>query len=161
MAQNIKWIYELENKPVFAWAHNGHISKAPSFDKHAACMGMFLDTLFGTGYYNIGFVFNQGSFQAFGKEAEKVQEFSVPECKKNTLTNALALTGLDAFFIDLTITRNKLFRTSGRAFYIGGGFIQEYWARYSHSMNAKKQFDGLIFINTTSCAVPINRKLAN
>ena len=123
-------------------------------------MGMFLDTLFGTGYYNIGFVFNKGSFQAFGKEAEKLQKFSLPEYKKNTLTNVLSLAGPEAFFIDLTTTNNKLFTTSGHAYYVGGGFAQEYWETCSRPLIAKKQFDGLIFINTTTSAIPINRKSA-
>ena len=161
MAQNIRWIYELEQAKVFAWAHNGHISKAPNlFEKHEVCMGMFLDTLFGNGYYNIGFVFNKGSFQALSKVAGKLQEFSLPEYKKNTFANELSLAGINTFFIDLTTINNKLFRTSGRAFYIGGVFIQEYWEKYSKPMIAKKQFDGLIFINTTTCAIPINRKSA-
>ena len=161
MAQNIRWIYELEQAKVFAWAHNGHISKAPNlFEKHEVCMGMFLDTLFGNGYYNIGFVFNKGSFQALSKVAGKLQEFPLPEYKKNTFANELSLAGINTFFIDLTTINNKLFRTSGRAFYIGGVFIQEYWEKYSKPMIAKKQFDGLIFINTTTCAIPINRKSA-
>ena len=161
MAQNIKWIFELENKPVFAWAHNAHISKVPAFLHVSGCMGMFLNTLFGTAYYNIGFVFSQGSFQAYCKETEKVQECSLPKFGKNTLTNELSHAGIDAFFIDLTTTDNKLFRKSKRAYSIGGGFAQEYWNLCSPAMVAKKQFDGLIFINATTCAVPINRKSAN
>ena len=76
----------------------------------------------------------------------------------NTLSNALALAGPDAFFIDLTTTNNKLFCAEGKSYYIGGGFMQEYWERYSKPMIAKKQFNGLIFVNTTTSAVPINRK---
>ncbi|MDP1624022.1 MAG: erythromycin esterase family protein [Bacteroidales bacterium] len=162
MSQNLQWIYKLEQNKIFAWAHNGHICKAPNlFEKHEVCMGMYLDKIFGSDYYNIGFVFNQGSFQALTKVAGKLQEFSVPVYKKNTLTNELALSGLDAFFIDMTITDNKLFRTSGRTYYIGALFMPEYWNRYSKRMIAKNQFDGLIFINKTNCAIPISRKLKN
>jgi len=161
MAQNIKWIYEQEQAKVFVWAHNGHISKIPSFGKHDDCMGKFLNTLFGTAYYNIGFVFNQGNFQAISTDSKKLKEFSVPVYKKNTLTNELSLAGINAFFIDMTATNNKLFRKSGRAYWIGAGFAQDYWTRCSPSMILKKQFDGLIFVNSTSRAVPINRKLTN
>ena len=161
MAQNIKWIYELEKTPVFAWAHNGHISKVPSFLKISECMGGWLNSIFGTDYYNIGFVFSQGSFQAFYKETKKVQECSVPKFEKNTLTNELSLAGIDAFFIDMVTSNNKLFRKSRKAYWIGAGFAQEYWNRCSPSLIMKKQFDGLIFINTTTCAIPINRKLMN
>ena len=156
MAQNIKWIYELEKTPVFAWAHNGHIGKTPSYHKQGHCMGMFLNTIFGAGYYNIGFVFSHGNFQAFYKETGKVQECSVPKCEKNTLTDELSNTGIDSFFIDLTTTNNRLFRKSAKAYWIGAGFAQEYCSRYSLPTIAKKQFDALIFINTTTCVVPIN-----
>jgi len=161
MAHNIKWILEQEQEKVFVWAHNGHIGKTLSFDKQGACMGMYLDRWFGHGYYNIGFVFNEGSFQAITKTTGKPAEFTVPEYNKNTLTNALVNSCPDAFFIDLTNSNNKLFRSSRRTYYIGAAFIQEYWSRYSKSITAKNQFNGLIFIHTTSRAVPINRKKTN
>jgi len=159
MAQNLRWIYELEQSKMFAWAHNGHICKSLNlFETERVCMGMFLDTIFGSAYYTIGFVFNKGSFQAFDKETRKMQVFTLPEYKKNTLACALALAGPDDFFIDLSGTNNKLFTTKGNVYYIGGGFIEELWERYSKPIIAKKQFDGLIFINTATSAVPINRK---
>ncbi len=160
MAQNLRWIYELEHSKIFVWAHNGHICKSlNSFEKDRVCMGIFLDSIFGSSYYTIGFVFNKGSFQAFSWETRKMQVFTLPEYRKNTLSNALALAGPDAFFIDLTTTNNKLFSTKGNVYYIGGGFIQTLWERYSKPVIAKKQFDGLIFINTTTSALPINRKV--
>ena len=161
MAQNLRWIYELEKKKVFAWAHNGHIARTPNlFETDRTCMGWYLNELFGLDYYNIGFVFNEGSFRAYSEETRTMQVFTLPAYKKNTLANALALAGPDAFFIDLTTTNNKLFRISGKIYFIGGGFVQEYWYRYSKPMIAKKQFDGLIFIKTTTSAVPIIRKPA-
>jgi erythromycin esterase-like protein len=87
-----------------------------------------------------------------------MQVFTLPEYRKNTLSNALALAGPEAFFIDLTTTNNKLFSTKGNVYYIGGGFRPAIWERYSKPIIAKKQFDGLIFINTTTSAVPIDRK---
>jgi len=159
MAQNLRWIYELEQAKMFAWAHNGHICKSlNSFEKDRVCMGIFLDSIFGSAYYTIGFVFNKGNFQAFSWETKKMQVFTLPEYRKNTLSNALALAGPEAFFIDLTTTNNKLFSTKGNVYYIGGGFRPAIWERYSKPIIAKKQFDGLIFINTTTSAVPIDRK---
>ena len=159
MAENLRWIYELEQAKMFAWAHNGHICKSLNlFETERVCMGMFLDTIFGSAYYTIGFVFNKGSFQAFSSETRKMQVFTLPENRKNTLSSALALAGPDAFFIDLTATINKLFSTKGNVYYIGGGFIQALWERYSKPIIAKKQFDGLVFVNTTTSAIPIKRK---
>ncbi|MEI7661330.1 MAG: erythromycin esterase family protein [Bacteroidota bacterium] len=158
MAQNIKWICRQEKLKVFVWAHNGHVSKAPSFDRHAACMGMFLDTIFGPGYYNIGFVFNKGGFQAISYPGKKLEEFTIPRCPRNSLTNGLVSSGHNAFFIDMTASANKLFRTPERTYYIGAVFMQKYWNKYSKAIVAKKQFDGLIFINSVSRAVPLSRK---
>lgn len=158
MAQNLLWIYELEQKKVFAWAHNGHIARTPNlFETDRTCMGRYLNEMFGSDYYNIGFVFKEGSFRAYSEETRTMQVFTLPAYKKNTLANALSLAGPGTFFIDLATTNNKLFRTSGRIYFIGGGFSQEYWYRYSKPMIAKKQFDGLIFINSATSAVPINR----
>jgi len=159
MAQNIKWIYDLEHEKVFAWAHNGHIGKAGQyyFNKDKI-MGAYLNDIFGKAYFNIGFVFNKGSFQALNKVGGRLQEFTVPVNKKNTLTNELSLAGNDAFFIDLTSSNNKLFEKSKETYNIGAVFDpKQPWYIFSQAIIAKQQFDGLIFINTTTCAVPIKR----
>jgi erythromycin esterase len=162
MAQNVWWISGFEKEKIFVWAHNGHVCKSPNlFEKHDLTLGMYLDTMFRSDYYTIGFAFKQGNFQALNVETQKPEEYSVPECYKNTLTNALSLAGKEAFFIDLTASNNKLFTTSQGAYFIGGVFKPELWERYSKQLIVKKQFDGLIFINKTSCVVPINRILTN
>ena len=159
MAQNIKWISELEQAKVFAWAHNSHISKNPKyyFNKYKT-MGYYLDEIFGDAYYNAGFVFNQGSFQAIPKAAGKLQEFTVPVNRKNTLTNELALTGVDAFFIDLDSSENALFKVSNQTYNIGALYNPEHAYAFTEAIIAKKQFDGLVFVNTTTSAIPIKRK---
>ena len=162
MAQNIHWIYDLENSDVFVWAHNDHISKNEKyyFNKDKT-MGAYLKNIFGDAYYNICFVFNEGSFQAIPKAASKLQEFTVPESKKNTLTKGLSLAGINNFFIDLTTTNNKLFQNYKWTYDIGAIFNPEQLYLYSQAIKAKQQFNGLIFIKTTTRAVPINRKLSN
>ena len=159
MAENIKWIYGLEHAKIFSWAHNGHVCKGPNlYQKHVVKMGMYLDKMFSGEYYTIGFVFKQGSFQCFDGASRKMQKFTLPDYKKNKLAGALSLAGPSDFFIDLTGSDNKLFRTKGYAYFIGGGFMQQFWERYSKPLIVKNQFDGLIFINTTTSAVAINRK---
>ncbi|MCK9424070.1 MAG: erythromycin esterase family protein [Bacteroidales bacterium] len=162
MAQNVRWIYELEHQEVFAWAHNAHISNnAKYYFNKDKTMGAYLNDIFGETYFNIGFVFNQGSFQAYNKVGGKLQEFIVPENKKNTLAIGLSHTGIDAFFIDLTSTNNKMFQNSKQAYSIGAVFIPEHWYMFAQVITAKQQFDGLIFINKTTCAIPIIRKSTN
>lgn len=161
MARNIKWIYEFENSKVFAWAHNAHIYYGSTHffgkDKN---MGANLNELFGKAYYKIGFVFNEGSFQAYkGPKAlykNGLKEFSVPAYKKNTLTTALSIPGIDAFFIDLNSSNNPLFLSNQRCYEIGALF--DNYKISSVPISAKKEFDGLIFIGKTTRAIPINRK---
>jgi erythromycin esterase len=162
MAQNIRWIYELEHSAVFLWAHNDHISKNEKyyFNKDKT-MGAYLNDIFGEAYYNICFVFNQGGFLALPKVAGKLQEFSVPESKINTLTNGLSLAGINNFYIDLTLTNNKLFQDSNLAYDIGAIFNPKNLYLFSKVIRAKQQFNGLIFIHTTTSVVPIIRKLSN
>jgi len=118
------------------------------FEKHEVCMGCSWIHCLGNGYYNIGFVFNKGSFQALSKVAGKIAGIlSSWIQEEHLLQNELSLPGSIPFFIDLTTINNKLFRDfRAPPFYIGGVFlIQEYWEKYSKSqMIAKKQFDGLI-----------------
>ena len=124
-------------------------------------MGMYLDTMFCSNYYAIGFAFKQGGFQALNVDTKKLEKFYITDCKKNTLTKALSLSDTDAFFIDLTVSNNKSLRTLQGAYFIGSTFKPEYWGRYSKKLNVKEQFDGLIFINTTSCVTPIIRQKIN
>lgn len=162
MAQNILWLSGTGKEKMFVWAHNGHICKSPNpFEMRDQPMGMYLDSMFGTGYYAIGFEFNKGSFRALNPKTQVTEEYSVPEYKKNNLTNILAKTGEDAFFIDLKGSCNKLFTTHQSGYYIGAVFIPALWERYSKKLILKKQFDGLIFVNSTSSAVAINRDLTN
>ena len=161
MAQNIKWIYEFENSKVFVWAHNAHIYYGPTHffgkDKN---MGANLNELFGRTYYKIGFVFNEGNFQAYKgpKALDKngLQEFSVPVYKKNTLTTALSILGIDTFFIDLNSSNNPLFLSNQRCYEIGPLFDD--YKSSSVPISAKKEFDGLIFVGKTTRAIPIKRK---
>ncbi|MCX6281157.1 MAG: erythromycin esterase family protein [Bacteroidetes bacterium] len=158
MAQNIKWISELEQAKVFAWAHNSHICKnAKYYFNRYKTMGCYLNEIFGDAYYNTGFVFNQGSFQAIPKAAAKLQEFTITVNRKNTLTNELALVGIDSFFIDLDSSENALFKVSKQTYNIGALYNPEHAYAFTEAIIAKQLYDGLIFINNTASAVPVKR----
>ncbi|MFZ4523057.1 MAG: erythromycin esterase family protein [Bacteroidales bacterium] len=163
MAQNIKWIHEFENAKVFAWAHNGHICKwSPYSSANFRSMGSYLNDLFGESYYNIGFVFSEGNFQAYDWPTAKIkkglQEFTVPVSKKNTLTNAFALSGMSSFFINLDSSDNPFFSTAQRYYNIGAVYMAD--KRCSQKMVAKKQFDALIFVDKTTRAIPVKREVS-
>lgn len=176
MAINIISIQNLENAKMFLWAHNGHITLAhsPGFKINiGAPMGGFLQKEFGLKYYSLGFVFNQGSFNArkyvsnTKKDTIKYQstnnkwhlelrECSVSVYKKNTLSNALSSSGLDNFFVDIRASDNSIFSKPLLTYTIGGIFYNKKTS--SGFIIAKKQFDGLIYISKTTRAIPIKEK---
>ncbi|HEY6321235.1 MAG TPA: erythromycin esterase family protein [Thermoanaerobaculia bacterium] len=70
MAENVGWIlaHEPAGTRMVVWAHNGHINY--SAGAGYTSMGECLRRSFGADYLNIGFVFNQGAFQAIGGSAQ-------------------------------------------------------------------------------------------
>jgi len=177
MANNILKIHNLENAKMFIWAHNGHInvSNPNSLEKIIGkAMGSYLKKELGEQYYSVGFVFNQGNFQAVTYIKEKKEgsffkklfiknqfytdlvECSVPIYKKNTLTNVLSQANRDAFFIDLNSSQNSMFSTLQLTYDVGAIFFK--FKHCSSEIIAKKQFDGLIYINKTTMAERLNLK---
>lgn len=176
MAYNVLKIQKLENKKMFIWAHNGHINLANPDDKSLMIdllMGGHLKKNIGDAYYSIGFVFNQGSFQAiqgpksignaiykylFAKKKlyQGLKECSVPVYKKNTFTNALSETKYPTYFVDVSKSENPIFSTVLKTYDIGSIFMNHKLC--SASFNAKKQFDGLIYVDKTTRARPVRIK---
>lgn len=178
MAANVIRIQRHENAKMFIWAHNGHVAKSkPNYGSghEVFPMGYYLKKALGDKYYVIGFVFNQGSFLAADRvpENEKVgflkrlfhgteytwvtKECTIPVHDKNTLTNALAATKLNGFFVDLNASDNSLFSTPQYT-YIVGSTIDMGYEQCSFNTIAKDRFDGLIFIDKTSSAVRLQKR---
>jgi erythromycin esterase len=176
MARNIITIQHLENSKMFIWAHNAHINfELPSErgEKIQKKMGGFLKEELGQKYYAVGFVFNQGYFQAIKwiKNSEEYNnkhptmkknfhtelvECYLPSYKKNTLTNKFSSSDIDNFFIDIRYSGNSIFSKPIYTYSVGSFFMKKKIS--SRLINAKKQFDGLIYINKTTSAIPINSK---
>lgn len=172
MAYNVLRIQELENKKMFIWAHNGHINfaRADNYVGNGLYMGEHLKKNRGDTYYAIGFVFNQGSFQAIQgpksigsaifkyifarkKLYQGLKECNVPVSNKNTFTNALSETNYPIYFTDVSHSENPVFSTVLKTYDIGSIFVN--YKLSSASIHAKKQFDGLIYVEKTSRARPI------
>ncbi|HBS85612.1 MAG: hypothetical protein A2W91_14385 [Bacteroidetes bacterium GWF2_38_335] len=176
MAYNIVSIQNLENAKMFIWAHNGHINidHSPSFNKQLGTpMGGFLKKAFGQNYYSIGFTFNRGFFHAvvYVKNLKKddndypiteknwnydLKECYVPVYKKNTFTKELSRIEIENFFIDIRYSSNALFSKPFSSYSIGAVFINK--KLNSQLIYAKKQFDGLIYIDRSTSAIPIKSK---
>ena len=127
----------------------------------------------GDAYYAIVFVFNQGSFQAIQgpksissaifkyifarkKLYQGLKECHVPVSHRNTFTNALSETSYPTYFVDVSKSENPIFSTLLKTYDIGAVFMN--YKLCSASFNAKKQFDGLIYVNKTTRARPIRIK---
>jgi erythromycin esterase-like protein len=110
--------------------------------------------MFGKDYYNIGFVFNEGKFRAADlSKKEGIKEFTVPVYKKNSLTNALSLPGINAFFIDLRTSDNLLFSKTQSAYCFGECYSN--YKRNSKKFIPNEHYDGLIYISNTRQSVAI------
>lgn len=163
MAVNVLKIRNIENAKTFVWAHNGHIGLEY---KKTLVMGSFLKQALNEHYYAVGFVFDHGTFMAYkgpNTMAGALVKFlfarkhmykglivcSTPSNKKNTLTHELHKTNLTSFFIDLNTTSNTLFTNAQYAYDIGATYMNS--RRASGKIEAKKTFDGLIYVNESSC----------
>ena len=176
MAYNILAIQQFENRKMFVWAHNGHVNLAYP-DNNSELMGLLmgghLKKNIGAAYYAIGFVFNQGEFQAiqgprsFGnaifkylfarkKMYQGLKVCSVPIQSKNTFSIALSKTPYPAYFVDISRSDNPVFSTLLKTYDVGSIFM--HYKRCTSSIDAKKQFDGMIYVDQTRSARPIELK---
>ena len=176
MAHTVLQIQKFENRKMFIWAHNGHINLAYPDDQSilmGMLMGGHLKKNLGDAYYAIGFVFHQGSFQAIQgptsigsaifkyvftrkKLYQGLKECHVPVHAKNTFTQALSGTGFSAYFIDVAHSDNPVFSSLLKTYDIGAVFMN--YKRCSAAIHAKRQFDGIIYLDQTSRARPVFHK---
>jgi erythromycin esterase-like protein len=95
MAANVKWILDREGpqSKAFLWAGSRHIARLPGR------MGDYLNRLFGSRQYSIGFEFNQGSFRSRGPAG--LEMYSVEPAPPGYYAAALSRVGSLVFFVDL------------------------------------------------------------
>jgi erythromycin esterase len=104
MADNVGWIlaHEPAGARMVVWAHNGHVNY--SAGAGYTSMGESLRRDFGGDYLNIGFVFNQGAFQAMGRSGQggmRLSEFSLGPSPEGNLATAFSRTGVALSLLDL------------------------------------------------------------
>lgn len=173
MAANAAALQKLEQGKMFVWAHNYHISNAfrENYTRvFRLPMGGYLKEKLGTDYYSIGFVFNSGSFQAIQgprsmaaalftyafarkKMYKGLMECSVPVNKKNTLPVSLSKAGISSFFMNMQGVNESTFSSTQKMYDMGAVFMN--YKRCSEEVIANKQFDGLIFVEKTTRAIPV------
>lgn len=159
MAANVKWMLDREGPQAkaFLWANNMHVSH------RAGRMGDYLNRLFGSQQYAIGFEFNQGGFRSRTLTGRKI--FTVEPAPLGYYAYALARTGSPVFFVDLAGMRGDevLDRWLMRPQW-SRQYDETYWfSQYFRKMNSVKAalpdlYDGLIFVERSWPAYPVGSK---
>jgi erythromycin esterase len=143
MAQNVRWIREREGPQggVVVLAHNAHVQRAKSVAvaPNQAVLGMFLVSLIGDDYRNVGFTFNRGAMLG-----QPGQPTSLPTADSTSIDGVLARVGPSMFLLDLqTIpagpARDWLNRPIKQRIQ---SFVTEY--------NQLESWNGLIFVDQIS-----------
>jgi erythromycin esterase len=160
MAENISRIVEAEKKGtgVVVWAHNEHIGVGV-YDNN---MGEYLRKRYGDAYYALGTSFNEGGFQARLMDPNvtigALTGFNVGAAPEGSIEWYFARANLKNFVIDFRApvndetVRRWLDSPHGMRS-IGLGFAPQSKEELT-SLNLKKTFDGLAFIEKTTRARP-------
>lgn len=154
MAANVEWILDQEGpeSKIMLWAHNGHVRTTSSAG--TTWMGGHLRRRYGNELVTMGFVFNQGSFQAM--EVDKgVREFTVGPAPSGSLDAVLAATKIPLFAVDLrTVDKRPVadwFRNPQKSREVGANFSENQELKLLEQPPAEA-FDVLLFVEKTSRA---------
>ncbi|HXO29254.1 MAG TPA: erythromycin esterase family protein [Thermoanaerobaculia bacterium] len=160
MAENVGWIlaHEPAGTRMVVWAHNGHVNYGTGTGYTP--MGENLRRAFGADYLNIGFVFNQGAFQAIGGGAQgpkALAEFSLGPCPESDLAAAFSRTGMPLALLDLrgrpTAGPVAAWLTSPHPMRETGAlFASE--AEMTEPVVITDRFDAVLFVDHTTRARP-------
>lgn len=159
MADNVKWI--LDNNPdarIVLWAHNGHVSTGNNYGYDP--MGASLRQMFGDRMVVFGFAFNRGSFQAMEMpfpSQRGLRNFTVDPAPEGSLDALLATAGLRIAAIDLRKLPKqgqvaKWFGEPRATKSIGAGYGEQFAANFLDKQVASKNYDALLFVETTTAA---------
>lgn len=152
MAENVKWILDQEppETKMMLWAHNGHV--AADGLTHPP-MGAHLRRIFGEQALLCGFLFQQGSFQAFDTKTRALRAFTVGLPPSGSLDATFASIGIPFFAVDMRrIGTGKVadwFDTPHRSRQIGGGYSEAAPGIW-YPVRAARAFDLLIYVDKTT-----------
>lgn len=175
MAENIKWILDNEtpDSKMMIWAHNLHVAKGIENTNKLTTeyqqgnvkrMGSNLYDIYKDKMYVIGFEFGKGSFIANFKNKKNGQMANGKCTLKSVKSDSAAyiFSKVDSlFFIDFkSCEKNKYAKnflsTPQNCHYVGAGFSSENDSYRSEILDVR--YDGLIFVNNTNSAEPIDDK---
>jgi erythromycin esterase len=158
MAENLLWITQRNpTARVFAWAHNGHVSRRPGG------MGQVLGQRLGAAYRNVGFTFGTGEFNAVEKTATgaftTLRAHRISEIDPTAIESVFAATRQPRLIFD---ARRLASGDSGAATLagqplrmrsIGGAYGSSFADGFFESARLPADYDGLIWFASTSASV--------
>ncbi|HZQ28344.1 MAG TPA: erythromycin esterase family protein [Acidimicrobiales bacterium] len=155
MADNLTAV--ASDGPVVAWAHNGHVQRAPVVGTTIPGMGARLADRFGARYVPVGLVFNRGSFRAQALPGARLQDFTVAPGPADSLDRVLAEVGHPMFAVDLRQAPERgpvadWLATAPPSRTIGSAYAHERDARFWRGGNPRESFDVLVFVNETTAS---------
>ena len=147
--------------PMMLWAHNAHVWKSTSATSNGPTiefMGTILGRNLADRYYALGLTFGSGSFQASGEEG-RLEEFAIDSVEAGSIEAALARTTAENFFLDLRSGRDVAgvmawLEIPRPMQLIGATYYPSRRNPYMVPTVLARDFDGLVFISTTTRAQP-------
>lgn len=145
MAENVRWMEGREGPGggVVVLAHNGHVQTVTSIqvNPNQASMGVFLRSLLGDDYRNIGFTFNQGAkWDGFRYD---LHPSPLALADADSLDGILAKVGLPIFFVNLRALPHK----SPASEWLERPRKQRFVAIYVE-YDLLRSWDALVFVDT-------------
>lgn len=170
-------LHRLEADPeakIALWGHNGHLTKGPLRWMRTEDLGLggLLRERLGDGYFAVGFVYGQGSFGALHRDEENrwwFRSYADGAGPEGSLGRRFTETLPGDAFLALTplpsdpVVEEWLRSPQGIRAWGGYGVPEDPEARTrpAHALMQiilADDFDGILFLHTTSAAVPLDRE---
>lgn len=159
MAENVAALLQIEGprSKAVLWAHNGHVAREYLHEKALVpTMGRTLHDLFGTDHFVIGFAFNRGAFQAI-EWGRGLVDHAVGAAPADSLDGTLASAGIGALLLDLSSAPAvgpiaDWLATPPLSRWIGAVYSAEHAERYFESIDPRRAFNALAFVESTTAA---------
>ena len=160
MAENVAWILDQAgpDAKIVLWAHNGHVGM--SGDANFQTMGDCLRKQYGNQMVVFGFLFYQGSFNAYGTTT--LQTFHVDAPPINSYESFFHEAGLPRFFLDLRSTQPGAAASDWLLVphpfrQIGSGYQPNVWQSGFLTAALAKVFDVVIYFQDTTVSLLLNK----
>jgi erythromycin esterase len=157
MADNVRALLDAEGPGAKAvlWAHNAHVQRLPFVG--STMMGSVLRAAYGAESVNVGFAFNQGSFQALTYPSGELRSQVVGPAPDGYVDAVLAQTGIPLLALDLRHVPDNgpvasWMASKPKQRLIGAAFGPDIEHNGDMAGDPRDNFDVLVFVESTTAA---------